>query len=149
MSLPRRMVVIYFGSKKMGSKSESSQANPSKSEEKIIEFIDRRLDELCGRNLQLRMGRLSDSDLRALRVSVSGKMTDCLKRIDEEMTDRLGCAVCMEPKKLIIFLPCAHQKVCAECAKQLKSCPVCRRDIDKTVHPNRPQKRQRTALTEE
>eukprot|EP01083_Nonionella_stella_P161782 530320_1 len=117
-------------------KAESTETRLKQSEAKIEEF-KRKLNELSGEKLS----RLSVPDLRALRVSVSEKFTESLKNIDDEITDRVSCVVCMEPKDRAIFLPCQHQKVCAECATELKHCPYCRKYIEETVHPNRPPKK--------
>jgi len=37
------------------------------------------------------------------------------------------CCVCMDAKKTHAFQPCGHKCVCATCAAQLQSCPICRK----------------------
>lgn len=43
------------------------------------------------------------------------------------------CAMCLSDEKVVVFLPCAHQVLCAACNKQheaeMKECPTCRTPI--------------------
>ena len=47
------------------------------------------------------------------------------------------CVVCMEKNSEIIFIPCAHRCVCVNCYEEIKkvknSCPICRKNIIRTV----------------
>ncbi|KAH9598096.1 hypothetical protein LSM04_003289 [Trypanosoma melophagium] len=36
------------------------------------------------------------------------------------------CLVCLDAPRVYAFLPCGHVSCCAECAKPLDSCPLCR-----------------------
>lgn len=55
----------------------------------------------------------------------------------EEMTRKMqssgksedACVVCMDSAINCVLLPCAHYAVCLSCARQLRSCPVCRASI--------------------
>src|SRR5665648_248252 len=41
----------------------------------------------------------------------------------------LQCVVCMTNKRNVAFQPCHHLAVCAQCTKDLESCPICRTSI--------------------
>uniref|UniRef100_A0A8D0HCL0 RING-type E3 ubiquitin transferase n=1 Tax=Sphenodon punctatus TaxID=8508 RepID=A0A8D0HCL0_SPHPU len=45
-----------------------------------------------------------------------------LRRLQEERM----CKVCMDRDVSIVFVPCGHLVVCAECAPNLRRCPICR-----------------------
>lgn len=40
------------------------------------------------------------------------------------------CTICLTNKISICFLPCKHASCCAPCASKLKSCPICRSNIN-------------------
>ena len=46
------------------------------------------------------------------------------------------CVICMENKKLNLYIPCGHVCVCLECDKKLKNriCPICRSNISHTEY---------------
>lgn len=46
----------------------------------------------------------------------------------EDVDEEFGkvCCVCLEPKCDACFHPCAHTEICFACAKDLKTCPMCR-----------------------
>ncbi|XP_030069123.1 baculoviral IAP repeat-containing protein 7 [Microcaecilia unicolor] len=52
-----------------------------------------------------------------------------LQRLQEART----CKVCMDSSVSIVFIPCGHLVVCAECSPKLQHCPVCRATICDTV----------------
>jgi len=47
------------------------------------------------------------------------------------------CVVCLDARRSIVTLPCAHCSLCGECAATIRSstntCPICRGAIDSTV----------------
>ncbi|XP_065422216.1 baculoviral IAP repeat-containing protein 7 isoform X1 [Chrysemys picta bellii] len=52
-----------------------------------------------------------------------------LRRLQEERM----CKVCMDKDVSIVFVPCGHLVVCAECAPSLRRCPICRAVIRGSV----------------
>ncbi|KAL8179644.1 UNVERIFIED_CONTAM: hypothetical protein K2H54_070292, partial [Gekko kuhli] len=54
---------------------------------------------------------------------------DQLRRLREERT----CKVCMDKEVSIVLIPCGHLVVCAECAPNLRRCPICRGTIRDTM----------------
>ncbi|XP_070600554.1 baculoviral IAP repeat-containing protein 7 isoform X2 [Erythrolamprus reginae] len=49
-------------------------------------------------------------------------MEEKLRRLQEERM----CKVCMDKDVSIVLIPCGHLVVCAECAPNLRRCPICR-----------------------
>ncbi|CAF4639254.1 unnamed protein product, partial [Rotaria sp. Silwood2] len=43
------------------------------------------------------------------------------------------CALCMCEEKQIACIPCGHFATCVSCGHSLRSCPICRRDIEAFV----------------
>ena len=52
---------------------------------------------------------------------------------DSEEKNESYCIICLDNKKNIVFLPCAHFVSCMECGLSMKNCPVCRTKIQATV----------------
>ncbi|XP_019637555.1 PREDICTED: uncharacterized protein LOC109479927 [Branchiostoma belcheri] len=54
------------------------------------------------------------------------------KELDRLREERM-CKICMEEDAVIVFLPCGHLAVCQTCSATLHNCPICRKQIDRTV----------------
>ena len=52
-----------------------------------------------------------------------------LKTLKDEQT----CKVCLNNTSNCLFLPCRHICCCIVCAEALRSCPICRRNIEKII----------------
>ncbi|KGL76021.1 Baculoviral IAP repeat-containing protein 7-B [Tinamus guttatus] len=52
-----------------------------------------------------------------------------LRRLQEEKM----CKVCMDRDVSVVFVPCGHLVACAECAPNLRLCPICRAVIRGSV----------------
>jgi hypothetical protein len=44
-----------------------------------------------------------------------------------------GCFGVMQEKERVVFVPCGHVCMCHECASQLKTCPMCRAEVQQVV----------------
>ncbi|KYN26823.1 Apoptosis 1 inhibitor [Trachymyrmex cornetzi] len=47
--------------------------------------------------------------------------------------DATLCKICFNRELQIAFIPCGHLLACAECASNMKTCGICRKDIDIAV----------------
>ena len=45
----------------------------------------------------------------------------------------LRCKVCLDRYIDLVLIPCRHAQICGICSRQLKRCPVCRKDIVATL----------------
>ncbi|XP_006021703.1 baculoviral IAP repeat-containing protein 7 isoform X2 [Alligator sinensis] len=54
---------------------------------------------------------------------------DQLRRLQAERM----CKVCMDKDVSVVFVPCGHLVACAECAPNLRRCPICRASIRGSV----------------
>ncbi|XP_076840713.1 baculoviral IAP repeat-containing protein 7 isoform X2 [Brachyhypopomus gauderio] len=52
-----------------------------------------------------------------------------LRQLQEERT----CKVCLDKQVSMVFIPCGHLVVCADCASSLHHCPICRAAIRGSV----------------
>jgi len=52
---------------------------------------------------------------------------------DVETSD---CAVCLSDVKSIVFIPCGHFYTCKSCSERLKTCPICRVNINECIDKN-------------
>ncbi|KAJ9471659.1 E3 ubiquitin-protein ligase SP1 [Diplonema papillatum] len=43
------------------------------------------------------------------------------------------CIICFEARRNIAFVPCGHWACCFACARKLRKCPICRKDISEHV----------------
>lgn len=58
---------------------------------------------------------------------------------EKEVNSDRECIICMKDEVSIVFLPCAHQVLCASCSddfgkKGRASCPCCRVPIEQRIH---------------
>lgn len=47
--------------------------------------------------------------------------------------DARMCKICYNREMRKVFVPCGHLLACAECAKNMKTCAVCRKPVKDTV----------------
>ena len=52
-----------------------------------------------------------------------------LKKGQQNVKEARSCKICMENDINMAFYPCGHLISCAICAKTLKDCPMCRKNI--------------------
>ncbi|XP_060575389.1 baculoviral IAP repeat-containing protein 7-A-like [Ruditapes philippinarum] len=45
----------------------------------------------------------------------------------------MTCKICLDKEAVVAFLPCGHLTSCEQCAKSLKKCAICRKDVAATV----------------
>lgn len=48
--------------------------------------------------------------------------------------ETLACRVCMDNAMDTVFLPCRHVVCCGECAPRCNRCPLCRSEIENSMH---------------
>merc|ERR1719427_454426 len=48
---------------------------------------------------------------------------------NKRLREQKMCKVCMDAEVGVVFLPCGHLVVCVNCAPNLKTCAVCRTEI--------------------
>lgn len=77
--------------------------------------------------------------LRELAVgrALLGQQTEAedadMRRRLADMQSVALCVVCLENHKAVLFVPCHHLCACAECATQLRKCPICRASISSRI----------------
>ena len=49
------------------------------------------------------------------------------------LRDEQNCKVCLNNLSDCLFLPCRHICSCIECAQALRSCPICRKKLEKII----------------
>uniref|UniRef100_UPI00358FE397 E3 ubiquitin-protein ligase LRSAM1 isoform X2 n=1 Tax=Myxine glutinosa TaxID=7769 RepID=UPI00358FE397 len=59
--------------------------------------------------------------------------------ISSTTLSRSECVVCMDRETELVFLPCGHVCCCMQCAGSLRSCPLCRREVQSTIRLYRSQ----------
>lgn len=66
----------------------------------------------------------------------SNKKQEIVKEDKKEIVeeDKNVCIICFENEITHIIIPCGHMILCSICCnKELKLCPICRKDIDKCI----------------
>lgn len=91
-------------------------------ESDVVVACERILHELPG----------NSSDAWATVTTVGGRIdavAACcvagLRRAEEERV----CVVCMAAPRTVLFLPCSHMAVCADCADSVDVCCICARAV--------------------
>ncbi|CAG7874535.1 unnamed protein product [Brassica rapa] len=85
---------------------------------------------------------LQSNNISQTKGEVVFKLLEELERLDglyekEESYDR-ECLICMKEEVSVVFLPCAHQVVCASCSESFMggdkaTCPCCRASVQKRI----------------
>lgn len=52
---------------------------------------------------------------------------------NEKLKDMKLCKICMDNELCMTFLPCGHLATCEDCARSVKECPICRKEISQKV----------------
>jgi len=106
------------------------------SDEQQIAKLTRLIDEMRAEHAALE--KLSCDQLQALQ----GQLTSSAARLQQHRLSRLqrqveemNCRVCLERPRKVVFLPCKHMPLCAECFSNLQdcTCPVCRATIQDSI----------------
>ncbi|XP_078677125.1 baculoviral IAP repeat-containing protein 3-like isoform X2 [Branchiostoma floridae x Branchiostoma belcheri] len=62
-----------------------------------------------------------------------GNSLEQLQKELDKYKDERTCKICMDAEVNIVFIPCGHLAVCANCAASVRRCPICRASIRGTV----------------
>ncbi|KAH3746377.1 hypothetical protein DPMN_180784 [Dreissena polymorpha] len=52
---------------------------------------------------------------------------------NQRLKSLLLCMRCKSKEANVLFLPCAHHRMCTECARGIEKCPVCQQTIQTSV----------------
>ncbi|XP_064634420.1 uncharacterized protein LOC135492142 [Lineus longissimus] len=52
---------------------------------------------------------------------------------NRQLKEQTTCKICMDNEVSMVFVPCGHLVACADCAPNLRECPICRRPITGTI----------------
>lgn len=58
------------------------------------------------------------------------------KEMDEKLREfehEKRCKVCLDRDADVVFMPCGHLCTCVDCAQALRTCPLCRKRIQKSI----------------
>jgi len=56
-----------------------------------------------------------------------------LKNQDNDSSPTNPCVLCLTEEKRLACIPCGHLATCVPCGHSLRSCPICRREIEAFV----------------
>eukprot|EP01114_Cavostelium_apophysatum_P023104 TRINITY_DN8601_c0_g1_i1.p1 TRINITY_DN8601_c0_g1~~TRINITY_DN8601_c0_g1_i1.p1 ORF type:complete len:248 (+),score=41.24 TRINITY_DN8601_c0_g1_i1:116-859(+) len=93
-------------------------------------------DELATELQRLKGGSLQNLDLSQLNIilkelkAVKLKVKDRKSRLKEVVGK---CVICLDDEATVASNRCGHCCLCPPCAKGLKKCPICQRDIGQTI----------------
>jgi hypothetical protein len=72
----------------------------------------------------------TDQQTKNLKSSVMD--TTAQSQIDDS-SPLNPCVLCLTEEKRLACIPCGHLATCVPCGHSLRSCPICRREIDAFV----------------
>lgn len=52
---------------------------------------------------------------------------------NDKIMDIIRCCICLENKKNILYMPCAHVSCCKKCSENISACPLCRKPIQSMI----------------
>jgi hypothetical protein len=63
----------------------------------------------------------------------SSAMDITLKSQTDDSSSSNLCVLCLTEEKRLACIPCGHLATCVPCGHSLRTCPICRREIDAFV----------------
>lgn len=87
---------------------------------------------LINENTMLNERRTSINQLNQ-QNSIVNLDHDILVNEVEKLYKERDCVICLDRRKNIIFLPCAHLASCVECSMSMQCCPICRIKVQATI----------------
>ncbi|CAL0316178.1 unnamed protein product [Lupinus luteus] len=131
--------------------AEQTKAEEDKIREKVADNLQKYTEVIANLETQLeeRKQKLESEKIVALRKGkLTGRkkwdssqtMVSCqAKSATESLRREHECVMCLSEEMSVVFLPCAHQVLCAECNKLhkkqgMKDCPSCRAPIQQRIH---------------
>lgn len=67
--------------------------------------------------------------VRALKAAAVDRENALLRQVNEELQGRMSCRVCLTEPVGVVLMPCNHLCLCKECALRIRTCPLCRRQV--------------------
>ena len=81
-----------------------------------------------------------DSDVEApinitedVRNKESSSSKASVQKASDDASPANPCLLCLTEEKRLACIPCGHLAACVPCAHSLRSCPICRREIEAFV----------------
>lgn len=73
--------------------------------------------------------------IQDLQMQVDAEKARCsaAQRQVEEEKERHLCKICYASAINTVILDCKHQVMCSQCARQVRSCPVCRAPVKQVL----------------
>jgi hypothetical protein len=68
-----------------------------------------------------------------LRKAESASSKASVQKSSDDTSPANPCVLCLTEEKRLACIPCGHLAACVPCAHSLRSCPICRREIEAFV----------------
>jgi len=95
--------------------------------------VKKQLQALESSKLRQEVMALTWKETQELEMALEKSLEVVRQRKEVLLKSKLECKVCLENETDTVFLECGHQCCCGVCAKELKQCPLCRREISRVV----------------
>jgi hypothetical protein len=73
------------------------------------------------------MNKEENKEMKSTRVNGSGQKNE------DDVSPTNPCVLCLSEEKRLACIPCGHLATCVPCGHSLRSCPICRCEIDAFV----------------
>ncbi len=77
--------------------------------------------------------RASTVTTEEMKTAKSSSSKVPVKKDNDDTSPANPCVLCLTEEKRLACIPCGHLATCVPCGHSLRSCPICRREIDAFV----------------
>ncbi|KAG2378124.1 hypothetical protein C9374_008746 [Naegleria lovaniensis] len=122
--------------------AESSNKSNSEELQKLKKENEKLKEEIEMSKSALSKSKLLPDDLqvvtldtiRQIKLNLIESQKLVLEREMELVESDNFCSCCLASKKTVVFLPCCHLCTCEKCSLKLTACPLCRKNIEKSIY---------------
>jgi len=77
--------------------------------------------------------RVPTSSMEEIKNAEPSSAKASLQKPNDDASPANPCVLCLMEEKRLACIPCGHLATCVPCGHSLRSCPICRREIDAFV----------------
>ncbi|CAF1098546.1 unnamed protein product [Rotaria sordida] len=102
--------------------------------QKQIEHIDGKKENIVIPSIKMKQIREQNARIHEQSTTTSNTAQSVANSTDVEITTSSNpCVLCLTEEKRLACIPCGHMATCVACGHSLRSCPICRREIEAFV----------------
>nr|BDT61657.1 MAG: baculoviral IAP repeat-containing protein [Marsupenaeus japonicus endogenous nimavirus] len=115
-----------------------SLSSRSESPSTSVNNTSKRLENMKTITSQETLLNVENMEIENMETFTSQETLSNTKNLEsslEQMREDRICKVCMDNDERVVYLPCTHMAACTLCTLPLRTCPICRMEIEYIIKP--------------